>query len=364
MARGNNEGTLFFSKAEDRWIAEVTLPNGKRKKKRTLTEKEAISWKNEILHTIHKGTYIENDKLTYGDFLTGYLKNIAPLTVKPKTLKTYIYLIENHIRPCLGHLTLTSIRAAHIQELYAPKVLEEGLSPKTVKHIHSLIRSTLNIALDQDLIIKNPIRGVKPPRLKKKKLNTLSEREANRFLQEVSYHRWYCIYLLALTTGLRQGEILGLHWNNIDFKNKKLYIVEAAQSVNGTIQISDTKTDDSNRSITLSKVTINALKTLKEKDNSDGLVFKTSNGTPISARNLLRHFHKVLEEGEFTKLRFHDLRHTAATLMLKNGVHPKIIQEMLGHSSINVTLNTYSHVIPDMQREAAKIVDKIFRDLK
>jgi integrase len=161
---------------------------------------------------------------------------------------------------------------------------------------------------------------------------------------------------------MRQGEILGLRWEDVDFGNKTLSINQSVQDVGGRVTITQPKTKTSKRIVALSEF---ALQTLKEHQDqarkNSGLLFTTSNETPISPRNLLRHFYKALKKADVPKIRFHDLRHTAATFLLKENVHPKIVQEMLGHSTITLTLDTYSHIIPDIQKEAAKKMDLIFQ---
>jgi integrase len=318
-------------------------------------------WLLEQRKAVQENRVLPDEQLLYTNFLDRYFSDVATHTLKPKTLNTYRYLIENHIKPDLGKIKLVQIKPEDLQSLYARK-LDSGLSPKTVKHIHSLIRRTLNQALQWNIIYRNPARAVSPPSVPKQPIKTFSKSQAIRFLEAVENHRWYPIYILALTTGMRQGEILGLRWEDVDFGNKTLSINQTVQDVGGHVTITQPKTKTSKRIVALSEF---ALQTLKEHQDqvriNSGLLFTTSNETPISPRNLLRHFYKALKKADVPKIRFHDLRHTAATFLLKENVHPKIVQEMLGHSTITLTLDTYSHIIPDIQKEAAKKMDLIFQ---
>jgi len=239
----------------------------------------------------------------------------------------------------------------------SPLKLEEGLSKRSVQHMHAVIRKTLNEALKAGLIYRNPAALVSAPRPDKKPFSTLTKEQANLFLESIKDHRWYPIYVLAITTGMRQGEILGLHWESIDFKKGTLSIQHTLQYSSGHMTISEPKTASSRRIVSLSPFALNVLKKIK-KDS--GLVFTTSTGNYVSARNVIRHFHSALDKAGLPRMRFHDLRHTAATLLLKENVHPKVVQEMLGHSSIMLTLDTYSHILPDIQQEAANKMEKMF----
>lgn len=170
--------------------------------------------------------------------------------------------------------------------------------------------------------------------------------------------------MLAITTGIRQGEILGLHWEDVDLDKGDLAVRHTIQLLQGRIIEGEPKSAASRRTIALSDYTVAVLMQHKEKISKDeGLLFTTSSGRAVSPRNLLRHFHQVLDRTGLPKIRFHDLRHTAATLLLKENVHPKIVQEMLGHSTIALTLDTYSHILPDIQQEAADKMDKIFGEV-
>lgn len=356
--RGNNEGSVYYSDVESTWIGEITLPNGKRRKKRNKDKKAIQDWLLKERSAIADNRVVESLQMKYGDLLDKFLEDVAAHSLKRTTLNMYEVLIRVHIKPALGKYKLVSLTPMLLQSFYTDK-LNEGLSTKTVKHLHALIRRTLNQAIKWNLLATNPCSRVTPPKVIKKPFETLTEGEARQFLAAVANHRFYPLYVLALTTGMRRGEVLGLRWEDVDFKNKSLSIVQTVQAINGQIRIAPPKTSGSKRTIHLSEY---ALSVLKEYNTGGmGLIVTTASGKPVSPRNLVRHFKLMLEREGLPNIRFHDLRHTAATFLLKENVHPKVVQEMLGHSSIQITLDVYSHLLPSMQSEAAGKMDGIFK---
>jgi integrase len=211
---------------------------------------------------------------------------------------------------------------------------------------------------------------VKPPRVEKADLKVFGPVEASKFLEAIREHRWEALFATALALGLRQGEILGLRWGDIDFTQCKLTVKHALQRVDGKLQLVEPKTDKSRRSIALPQVAVSALYAHRSQQEQEkalagsrwmesGLVFTTTVGTAVDQRRLLTHFHAIVRTAGLPDIRFHDLRHSAATLLLAQGVHPRVVMEILGHSSISLTMNTYSHVIPVMQRAAADQMDEV-----
>ena len=355
--RSKGEGTIFFSESQNLWVAEITLPSGKRKRKYGKTQGEVKNWLLKQRETVSKGLSVKDDRVTVADYFKRYLDDVVTHTLKPKTISSYKYIIESHVIPEIGGLRLFQLRPDHLQSLYSRK-LESGLSKRTVQYIHAVVRSGLNHAVKWGLIYRNPTDAVTAPRPEKKPPEVLTEDQAKKFLETVGNHRWYPIYVLAITTGMREGEILGLHWEDIDLKNEVISVVHTVNYIDGRSVLSQPKTKKSQRPVALAKLTIEVLKEIKDKDS--GLVFTTSSGKPISHRNLLRHYHASLEKASIKRMRFHDLRHTFATFLFRKKVHPKVVQSMLGHSTIAITIDTYSHIIPDIQEEAAKKIDEIF----
>jgi integrase len=278
--------------------------------------------------------------------------------ISPRSYERYSDLVEKHINPELGKIRLTELRPDQVQAFYTMKV-NEGLSKATVQYIHAILHKSLKQALMWGLVSRNVTDLVERPKPEKKTFRTWTPEDIKRFLDAVSDHRFFLIYLLAINTGLRQGELLGIHKESVDLKKGVIHVRHQVSTIRGKgLVVTEPKTDKSRRPVTIPKST----KIYLEKHlqgRGDGLIFTTSTGKPISPRNLLRHFKQVIEKEGLVMIRFHDLRHTHATLLLAAGVHPKVVQERLGHSQISLTLDTYSHVIPSLQDEAAEQFDKI-----
>ncbi len=359
--RANNEGSLYYSKAEKCWIAEISLPSGKRKKKRSQKQNVVKDWLLEQRKNIQNNLFISDDKISFQEFATRFLNEVVVHSVKPSTFKSYEYLINSHMIPELGHIKLSNLKPQHIQSMYSRK-LESGLSKRTVQYLHSVLRRSLNHAVTWGLIVRNPTDAVTPPKPQRKEPKTLTTAQAQLFLESITDPRWGTIYIVAILMGLRKSEILGLRWQDVDFKNNAISINNIIFEIQGKIHQGTPKSERSRRSVAMPMVVVSALTKYQQITNkSEGLVFTTSSGKPISQRNLTRNFHGALKKVGLSRIRFHDLRHTAATLLLKENVHPKIVQEMLGHSTITLTLDTYSHVIPGMQKEAADKMDSLFK---
>lgn len=361
--RANNEGALFYSDYEECWIAEITLPNGRRRRKRSKKQKVVKDWLLKQRTALQEGRLLPDENITVAEYLDRFMNDVAAHTLRPSSIQSYGFLIRDHIKPEIGHIKLASLRPDHLQSLYSLK-LESGLSKRTVQYIHSVIRRALNQAVKWGLLYRNPTAAVTPPKPKKKTPKTLTAEQVKQFFNAVSEHRYYPIYVIAVTMGLRKSEILGLRWQDVDLDQGTVSINHIVTEIQGVIHTGRPKTESSRRTVAMPDVVREVLQEHREAtDGTEGLVLTTSSGRAISQRNLTRHFHAALEDAGLEKMRFHDLRHTAATLLLKENVHPKIVQELLGHSSITLTLDTYSHVIPSMQQEAADKMDDLFGGL-
>jgi len=352
--RAKGEGTIFKEKSGN-WRADVTLPNGKRKSKRSKSQQVVKDWLLEQRKAQKDNLLLKDEKITVGEYLDRYLADVAAHTLKPSTLHSYNYLIRDHIKPNIGHIRLTNLRPDHLQALYSAK-LNSGLSKRTVQYIHAVIRKSLNQAVKWGLLYRNPANAAIAPQPKRKPPQTLSADQVKLFLGAVEGHRLYSLYVLAITTGMRKGELLGLYWEDVDLDKRTISIHRTLVDIRGTMHVGQPKSDSAYRTIILSETVCEILKPQQE----EGLVFTSTAGTFLSQRNVTRHFHSVLDRLGLPRMRFHDLRHTAATLLLEDNVHPKVVQDMLGHSSITLTLDTYSHVIPGHHDEAAKSMERFF----
>jgi integrase len=366
MARGRIEKTKAGSY---KIIVDVGKDPVTRKRKRHTetfrTKKEAEDAVNETIQQAAKQTYITPSKESFGDFMKMWLEEKKNQT-RNNTWVSYDSYTRTHVIPALGHLKLLELTPLHLRNFY--KALQERpLSARTIRHIHFMLRAALDTAVKWELIIKNVSDAVDPPRVKKVEMKVWDASQLNQFLKAAKDNRYYTAFFVAATTGMRQSELLGLRWKDVDLTNGTLSITQTLDKQTGIFQ--ETKTDSSKRSIKVESETISRLKQhkadqakekLQAEDWTDhGLVICTSKGTPMSGDNLSARFRHIIKETGLPPLRFHDLRHTHATLLLKQGLNPKIVQERLGHSSISVTLDTYSHVTPNLQETAASAMSKI-----
>jgi len=269
-----------------------------------------------------------------------------------------------HAIPALGKRPLARVEPQDLQRLYSRK-LEEGLAARTVGKLHVVLHRALQDAVRWGLVGRNVCDAVRPPKVHAQEMRTLSPDEARQFLAAAEGDALEALYVLAITSGLRQGELLALKWQDVDLEAGQLQVRRTIARVNGRGFVEqEPKSARSRRSIALTPLAVDALRRHRARQlerrmialvwEENDLVFANEVGRPIEAQNLVRRsFHPLLKRAELQRVRFHDLRHTAATLLLAQGVHPKVVQEMLGHSTVSLTLDTYSHVMPNMQAEAA-----------
>jgi len=292
------------------------------------------------------------------------------MTVRPKTATQYAQIVRQHICPSLGKFKLKDLRPDMIQSLYNAK-LSDGIGARTVSLIHAVLHKALNYALKMGMIVRNPADAVTKPKSRRAEMHALDDTQARNFLLAAQESRLYALYHVAISTGLRIGELLGLKWSDLDWTTHKISVQRQLQRLTGKgLVFSEPKTRAGRRVIVLGKSTINVLhehfddqfeerKQADKEWNKLDLIFVSSEGTPLDQRNVTRDYKEILKKAGCPEIRFHDLRHTATSLMLQQNVHPKVVQERLGHSDISLTLNTYSHVMPGMQEEAASKMDEL-----
>ncbi|MDY7046405.1 site-specific integrase [Virgibacillus sp. M23] len=334
------------------------------------TKKEAENAMIEAMDSINKGTYIEPSKTLYRDFMDSWLKD-KKINVKKSTYSNYQYLVENFILVSLGDIELQKINPREIQTLYNDLKENNRLSSENIRKIHTIINDALNKAFKWGMINRNPATLVDAPKVVKKEVEVWNQDEINIFLNVAKDSRYYHAFLLALTTGMRQGEILGLRWKDIDIENETISVVQTL-SHKGQELSAGAKTDSGNRRISIDSNTLSQVlkhRTLQKEEmmvnsplynSHNDLVVRTSTGLPLSPRNLLRSFYSIIDKSGIKKIRFHDLRHTHASLLLKQGVNPKIVSERLGHANVRITLDTYSHLLPNLQKETVNNFSKMF----
>jgi len=372
--RGSGEGSIYRDK-DGRWRGSVHLGyrGGKRSRKIVSgkTRAEVARKVRDALQAAEAGLNFAPERQTVADFLTRWLRDVVEPGTRPKTARSYRDMVNAHIVPHIGKRKLVKLTPQDVRAFMRDK-LNEGLSPKTVKHLRDTLRNALNVAIRDGLLVRNAAALAEPPKAVNKEMKAFTPDQARQFLDEVRGHRLEALFSVTLALGLRQGEILGLRWQDVDLERARLSVRYQLQRVEGKLRLVDPKTARSARTLMLPQVAVSALAAHYERQQQEralagtrwvdtGMVFTTTIGTMLDQRNLLRAFYAILRMSELPRVRFHDLRHSAATLLLAQGVHPRVVMDLLGHSSIAVTLDTYSHVIPDMKRESASQMDAILK---
>jgi len=365
--RGQNEGSIT-ERPDGSQMAQFTIDR-KRVTKYFKTKRDAKNWLNEMQNKVKTGYSLSSTKISLREYLVEYLISIQT-SVRPKTIIQYRRIVNNHINPIIGTYKLDEIKPNHIQNFYNSK-LEKGTSERTVILIHAVLHKALRQAVLWGILGWNPSDAVIKPKKKKAEIKVLNDVQVRNLLLVAKGSSIEVLIHTAITTGLRFGELLGLKWSDLDWNNRTLQIQRQVYFLpqKGNV-FAELKTKASQRTIVLGKTTLELLKThwkeqqtlkeeMKETWHDLDLIFPSQTGNPNDKGNLSRRFKKLLETAGLPPIRFHDLRHTAATLMLLQGINPKIVQERLGHSDISMTLNTYSHVLPSMQQDAADKIDEL-----
>ncbi|MGN8845772.1 tyrosine-type recombinase/integrase [Niallia sp. Sow4_A1] len=337
------------------------------------TKKEATEELRKIEVEIIQGTYIEPSKVLFKNYMEDWF-SLKKMSISNQTIKLYEYGLANHILPSLGSIPLSNLRPIHIQKMIA-EMHKKELAGSTIRRIFNIVNTCLNYAVKVGDVPKNVAQQIDRPKVSKKELNIWDIDQIKKFLNAAKEDRLYCAFYLAIMTGLRQGEILGLQWKYIDFHNRTLFVRQILEH-DGKRLKKGAKTDSSIRTIALSPSTIKVLKDhyqkmQREKEqfigdsnavfNHHDLVICSNVGTPLNPRNLVRTFNRLIQEADLPKIRFHDLRHSHASLMIYQNEPIKLIAERMGHSKITTTMDTYGHLLPNMQRNASdKLDDTLF----
>ena len=327
-----------------------------------------------VLHAVLRerdlGTLVEGNRITVSEYLDQWLANAARARVRERTHRDYADVLARYVRPALGAQRLTQLRPLEIQGLYT-QLQERGLSPRTIRCVHSVLGAALRQAVKWRLLSENPAGFVDLPRMRRPETQVLSPEEVTRFLAVAKADRYGTVFAMALGTGMRPGEYLGLRWADVDLEQGRVVVQRAVVWHQGTWTLAEPKTPRSRRTIPLPPSLVRLLGEHRRAQAVQRLaagpryqnldfVFTTEVGTPVELRNLAqRHFKAILKAaGLQSALRLYDLRHTSATLLLAAGEHPKVVSERLGHASITLTLDTYSHVLPTMQQQAAERLEQ------
>ncbi len=369
--RGNGEGSIGRRKSGG-WCAQYTVYTSEGRKRRTLygkTRQEVAAKLSKALADREGGLTFDAGAMTVGEYLARWLSHSVRDTVSQKTYERYESIVRVHLSPALGSIKLKALTPDHVRHLYREK-LDSELAPRSVLHIHRTLSKALKQATNDGLIPRNAAASVKPPQARREEMQPLSTDQVRTFLDTVKGDRMEALYVLAVTSGLRQGELLALKWEDVDLEgtNPTLEVRRSLSETRGRRSFVTPKSGRG-RHLRLSRRAMSALRVHRKRQLEErvrkaglwedhGLIFPSEVGTPMSGRNLYRAFKIRVKRASLPQtLRFHDLRHTCATLLLRQGINPKFVQELLGHADISLTLNTYSHVLPDMGDAAAGGMD-------
>jgi len=354
----------------------VQTPDGPKRKTIYGRKYNEVKRKRDLaLGDAARGLVYDDENQTVGTYMTRWIEDSAKGHLAPASYRNYELQIRRHISPALGSLKLSKLTPAHVQSLYAAK-LRDGMKPASVRYIHAVLHRGLEQAVRFNLIPLNAAAKVDPPKVRQEEITPLDAEQATRLLDVAhgEVDRFEALYVGALTTGLRIGELLGLKWPDIDLENRTLRVSRQLQrgEIEGqakrTLVFTEPK-NASRRTVDLPQRTVEALRSHRKRQLEDqlragvqwadyGLVFATSKGTPYDYQTVTtRHFKPLLKRAGLPDIRFHDLRHTYATLLLARGTHPTYVQKSLGHANIAMTLDRYSHWMPSMGRATADAID-------
>lgn len=370
--RGQGEGNIY-ERSDGRWAARVSVGyrNGKRARRWVYgkTRADVADKLRSVIQAHQQGILASPARQTVGQFLAAWLEDCAKEKLRPKTFASYADMVRLHVSPHIGRVPVQKLAPQHVQ-IWLNDLRASGLSARTCQYARAILRSSLAQALRWGIVSRNVATLVEAPRVTRHEIQPLTPDQARALLAAIRGHGLEALVTVALSLGLRQGEALGLRWDAVDFDAKLLHVRASLQRVDKCWHLVEPKSARSRRTVALPDVAVSALRAhrvgqLEERLASGsrwcegGFVFTTRIGTPLEPSNVRKAFRGLLTKAGAPQIRFHDLRHTAATFLLAQGVDVRTIMETLGHSQISLTLNTYSHVLPVLQRDAANKMDSM-----
>jgi integrase len=369
---------MSISRKNRRWYVQVDMPAGPDGKRRRRgvggfkTKREAKAAEAEALRRIRDGVFVEPSRLTLGAYLTEMWLPSMNSQVRATTLGGYRHNVRAYIVPRLGDIPLQRLTTARVGAFYGELVASGGqhgrpLSPKTVRYVHTTLRRALRDARADGLVVRNVAAQARPPRARRAEMHTWTAAELGTFLASVREDRLYAAWLLLATLGLRRGELLGLRWPDVDLTTGRIAIRNTLVMVDGKPAMAEPKTAKGRRSLMLAGQVLEAICAHRTHQAAErlswgadytdsGLVITTEDGRPMHPETLSGLFIRQAKRAGLPPIRLHDLRHSVASILLAQGVHPKVVSELLGHATISLTLDTYSHVIPSLHSEAAGVM--------
>lgn len=358
--RSHGDGEIR-QRPDGRWESRIRLSNGQRKSFYGPTRREVQAKLKRFRQDIERGLSLDNDKLALGQYLGRWLDDVEG-ELAHSTWKSYESYVRLHIVPRIGSVRLRDLSATHVNQVMR-QMEESGLAPRTRNYVRAVLRKALNDAIDSDLIASNAAAKARSARQQSQQIDPLSPEEVVTLLKRTRNHWLGPLIHVAVATGLRQGELLGLRWRDVNFDDPSITVRNSLSRVDGSFQFTSPKTEKSARTVFLDPSAVQALRRQKEQqehatlvaaDWEDwGLVFSTTRGTPQFASNVTHRVQKLMQAADVPRKTFHNLRHSAASLLYANGADIKMIQDVLGHSQISLTANTYTHLGEAMKRDAA-----------
>lgn len=365
--RGNGEGSIGLYKG--RWTARLTLPDGRRKAIYGQTRAEVARKLAAAVRDRDVGLDVSPDKVTVAGYLHRWLEESVKPTNRPSTYLSYEGHVRMHLVPAFGSLRLSELTPQLVDGMMAKK-LEAGLSPATVVRIRATLRRALNRAVKQGLVHRNVAALADPPKVTTKPVAPLTPAMAQDLLTAIRGHRLEALFVLALATGLRQGEMLGLQWSDIDLDVRRVIVRNALQRIDGKYVLVPPKTERSRRTLSLPTTTVKMLSEHRDRQKAEravagndwfesNFVFTTDKGRPLDGVNVTHAFQRLVKAAGLPHMRFHELRHACASFLLAQGASMRLVMEQLGHSQIGLTMNTYSHIMPEALEEAASMMEQV-----
>ena len=370
--RANGEGSVY-RRADGRWTAAhyVLLPNGGRVRRAVYgkTRKEAADKLADLIAKTSAGVPLATRSWTVAGYAAHWLEDVVRPRLKPASFMSYRETLRLHILPTLGRLKVQALRPDQVRALLAHKTTA-GLSPRSVQIVHGTLRTMLGEAVREEIIVRNAAALVRPPSISREEVTPWSPEDASQFLTASVTHRLYALFAVGVAIGLRRGELLALRWADVDLDERVVRVRQTVQRLPDVGLIFGTpKTGKSRRTVPLPARSIKVLRSHRARQAAEalalgpawtdsGLVFTSTVGTVIEPRNLSRLFDQLILAADVRRIRFHDLRHTCASLLLAQGVPPRVVMDVLGHSQLAITMDLYSHVMPTALREAADAIDR------
>ena len=371
--RGRYEGSISH-RPSGHWRVQTSPINGHRVTRTFKTKLEALTWLRDMQTELQRGFDYQGSKTLLKDYLHDWLET-SRIALRPKTADSYSRTVQKHIIPDLGEIPLKDLTPFQVEKFYAG-LIEKGVGIRTVRLVHSILHCALERAVIQSMLTRNPASHAALPRYKHGEMKVLDEGQVNRFLLAAIDSPFVGLYHLAVKTGMRQGELLGLRWSDLQWGSGRLYVHRQLQDVRGMGSFfQEPKTSSGRRTLQLGEGTIQALREQREfqrlqkklagqRWRENDLIFPSNIGTPLNPSNLRLDFNQVLERAGVPRVRFHDLRHTAASLMLNNGIPALVVSKILGHSKPSITMDIYGHLYNEMQGDAARLMDQLVSPIK